>query len=87
MNRLMRKVRRWSKRSKLLAIDDDGLEKWLDSLGILDRVKGRDVQCFVCKGVIDIDSIQMVSRVEGEIVIICNKPECIYNFTQDYRKA
>lgn len=87
MNRLMRKVRRWSKRSKLLAIDDDGLEKWLGSLGILDRMKGREVQCFVCKEDIDIDKIQMVSRVEGEIVLICDKPECMYNFTQGYRKA
>jgi len=87
MNRVVRKIRRWSKRSKLLAIDDDGLEKWFGSLGILDRVKGGEVQCFVCKGKIDIDRIQMVSRVESEIVIICDKPECMYNFTQDYGKA
>lgn len=87
MNRVLRKIRRWSKRSKLLAVDDNVLEKWFDSLGILDRVKGGEVQCFVCKGNIDIDRIQMVSRVEGEIVIICDKPECMYHFTQDYGKG
>lgn len=87
MNRVMRKIRRWSKRSSLLAVSDDDLEKWFASLGILDRVKGGEVQCFVCKGNIDIDRIQMVSQVEGEIVIICDKPECMYHFTQEYGKA
>ena len=87
MNGVMRKIRRWSKRSKLLAVNDDGLEKWFDSLGILDKVKGGEEQCFVCKEKIDIDKIQIVSRVEGEIVIICDNPECIYNFTKDYGKV
>jgi len=87
MNRVMRKIKRWSKRSKLLAVNDDGLEKWLDSLGILHRVKGGEAHCFVCKEKIDIDRIQMVSQVEGEIVIICDKPECMYHFTQEYGKA
>jgi len=84
MNRVMRKIRRWSKRSKLLAVNDDNLEKWFDSLGILDKLKGEQGQCFVCKEKINIDRIQMVSRVKGDIVIVCDKPECMYNFTQDY---
>ena len=86
MNRVLRKIRRWSKRSKLLAIDDNGLEKWFDSLGILDRVKGGEVQCFVCKGNIDIDNVQIVSRVKDEIVLVCDKPECLYNFNKEYKR-
>ena len=86
MNRVIRKIRRWSKRSKVLAVSDDDLEKWFASLGIIDRVKNGEIQCFVCKGNIDINNIQMVGRIEGEIVIICDKPECIYHFNQDYGK-
>ena len=86
MNEFMRKIRRWSRRSKILAICDDNIEKWLASLGILDRVKGGKIKCFVCKGDIDINNVQFVSRVKGEIVLVCDKPECIYHFTEEYKK-
>jgi uncharacterized protein with PIN domain len=87
MNKLMRKIRRWSKRSKILAVSDDGLEKLLTSLGILDRLKRGEMRCFVCKRNISADSIQMVSRVKGEIVVVCDKPECVYSFAQEQGKA
>jgi hypothetical protein len=86
VNRFMRKIERWSKRSKLLAICDEDIEKWLTSLGILDRVKDGKIQCFICKGDININSIQIVSRVKGEIVLVCDKPECIYHFTKEHEK-
>ena len=87
MNRLMRNIRRWSKRSTLLAINDNSLESWFDSLGILDRVKCGEMECCVCTEKTSIDHIQMVSRIKGEIVIICDKPECVNNFKQAYAKA
>ena len=80
IERVIRKVRRWSKRSKILAIGDHDLEKWLASLGIIDKVKSGEEQCFVCKERVDINSIQMVSQIGGKIVLVCDKPECIYHF-------
>jgi hypothetical protein len=86
VNGFMRKIRRWSKRSKLLAVCDEDIEGWLASLGILDRVKDGKMQCFICKGEINISNIQIVSRVKGEIVLVCDKAECICNFTKEYKK-
>jgi len=82
MERVIRKIRRWSKRSKLLAISDRDLEKWLASLGILDRVRTGGEQCFICGERVDINNIQMVSQIEGEIVLVCDKPGCIYHFAE-----
>ncbi len=86
MNEFIRRIRRWSKRSKLLAICDDNIEKWLESLGILERVKCGEINCFICKGDIDINNIQFISQFEGEIILICDKPDCIYSFTEEYKK-
>ena len=87
MNRFIEKIRRWTKRSELLAVSDDDLEKWLSSLRILNKVKRGKVHCFVCKESIDIGNLQMVSRVGGKLVFVCDKPECTYQFTRAHRKA
>jgi hypothetical protein len=80
------KIKRWSKRSVLLAIGDEDIENWLASLGVLDKVKDGKMQCYICKGDININNIQIVSRSKNEIVLVCDKPECIYHLTQEHEK-
>lgn len=82
LHKIIRKVRRWTSRSKLLAISDHNLAAWLASLGILDRVENGEERCFICKEQIGINSIEIVTRIDGEIRLICDKPECVYHFNK-----
>ena len=84
MNMLIRKIRRWSKRSKVLAVSDDSLEEWFASLGILDRVKAGNAKCAICGGKVDIASVQIIAQLEGEVTFVCDKPRCMYQFTQEH---
>lgn len=82
MNRLMKAIRRWSRRSKLRAVSDDYLEQWLDSLGVLNQTRNGDWRCCICGEPVDVPSIQMVGRVGGQLVPVCDKLDCMYRFTQ-----
>jgi len=82
LQKTIRKVKRWAKRSNLVAISDHNLAEWLASLGILDKVENGEERCLICKEKVGISSIEIVTRMEGEIRLVCDKPECVYHFTK-----
>jgi len=79
---LLGNLRRWSSREKLLAVSGDELEEWLASLGILEALQAGEVACFVCGEQVGMDTLQLASRVKGEIVVCCIKPSCVRDFAQ-----
>jgi len=80
MKQLIRKVRRWSKRKELLAVADDHLDEWLDTIGLLSPINHGEVTCHVCKVPIDKENLHMVSRLQGELIVICDNLDCTRHF-------
>ncbi len=82
MNNLIRKIRRWSSRTPILAIRDDDLEEWLNTLGVLESFRSGEVGCFVCKKSLDLYSLQMVGQVHNKVVFCCSESNCIIMFSK-----
>jgi len=73
-------LRRWSSREEILAVGDDYLVEWLDSIGMLSLFNNGEVHCNICNVQIDKDNMQMIARLKGELVFVCNNPICIHDF-------
>jgi hypothetical protein len=80
MNRLMRKIRRWSKRSEILAVADQDLERWLGSIGLLQTLDRGELTCHVCGAPIRRDDLQLVASLEGHTVVVCDRSHCVRSF-------
>ncbi len=86
MRKLLKKIKRWSSRTRILAVSNDDAEVWLSSLGLLDNLNENKISCLVCGSPINIDNWQLVSRVKGQIVMCCDDALCIARFAEVVRE-
>ncbi len=80
MNRLRRKIRRWSKRTVIPAIPEDAREEVLQSLGLLEPLVNGVLKCEVCGTVVTLDNLAMFRVENGEFVFSCDTPSCMISF-------
>lgn len=64
-------------KNKVKAVHDDDMEKLLDKLGILERVKNKELKCKFCNEVIEIPHIHSLFPESGSIKVVCNGTDCI----------
>ncbi|MQY64277.1 MAG: hypothetical protein GH143_08280 [Calditrichaeota bacterium] len=76
----MAKLRRWSKREDILAVPDDHLDEWLTTIGLMSAIQMGEVACVVCGERIEKSNLQIVTRQEGKLMVICSNPQCMYQF-------
>ncbi|RKZ31814.1 hypothetical protein DRQ36_00695 [bacterium] len=63
----------------LKAVYDERLTEFLEKLGLLSQILGGSIRCHQCGKVITIKNFGSVKRLNGDLVVFCNTPECIAN--------
>lgn len=62
------------------AMHQRDLKDFLINLGILDRINNQEYKCVCCHNVITVEHVGTISKLEGKIVICCDKPICLAKF-------
>ena len=60
----------------LKVVHEEDLEKYLNSLGILEGVKKGEFSCRHCGTEINLENFLCMYPIGDEIVICCDNPEC-----------
>lgn len=63
--------------SNLRAVFDDDLDQLIDSLGLRDQFESGNIRCGFCNEVITFDNLRALTKIKDEIVVICDKAQCI----------
>ena len=58
------------------AVHDSDLEKFLEKLKLLDKIKGGRLRCSICGDVVTLDNFLCVYPEDGQIKVCCNKRAC-----------
>lgn len=61
---------------KIKAIHSDDMEKYLESLGVLEDIKAGKIVCSICSKQITIDNITCIYPEDKQIKFCCNKSGC-----------
>ncbi|GAV24826.1 hypothetical protein ciss_07590 [Carboxydothermus islandicus] len=64
------------KKGVIKAVHDDDLEQFLDSLGLLKKIRKGKMRCAKCNTTITLENFQCVYPEEGKIKVCCSKLEC-----------
>jgi len=59
------------------AIYEEDLKKVLDKLGILQDIIEGKVKCFICDKEIDLNNFGGITKIKGNLKVICDDPLCI----------
>ena len=59
------------------AVYDKNLKSFLVSLEILEEIESGQFHCKVCKKIITIDNLEVITIQDGKIKIICSKKTCL----------
>ncbi len=70
------RLREYVKRDKLKVVHEADLKDLLSSIGILELVENGEIECNVCKCIINLDNLSIIKNLQGKIVIVCNKNNC-----------
>lgn len=62
--------------SKVSAIHDDDLSRFLESLGLLEKLRAGQLTCHFCKTAVSESNLHAVFPFQRTIRIACDKPEC-----------
>ena len=63
----------------LPAIHDWHLQRTLEELGLMDRIKADQAQCAICQRVISLENIGGIKRSGNRTVeLICDRPDCLF---------
>lgn len=74
-----------SKPAIIHAIHDYDLEKFLDSIGLLNSIKAKKLRCKFCDSYITLESLYSVFPESGNISLVCSEDGCIQKFL-DYKR-
>lgn len=67
------------KKEAIFAVHDRDLEVFLSSIGILEKIKNKEIKCVECKSVITLENIGFIFPSKGrKIEICCDSPGCYY---------
>ena len=58
------------------AVHDSDLEKFLERLRLLDKIKEGKIRCSICGEVVTLENFLCVYPEDGQIKVCCNKREC-----------
>jgi len=80
MKKLIKKLKRWSIRTRIKAVSDDDSEYLLTSLGLIESLNNNKLKCVICGKQICIDNWQLIGKVKGNFVLSCNSSNCVVQF-------
>ena len=69
------------KRTPVTAIHIDDLERILKRLKLYEPVINGKVKCYFCNETLTLENIGGILSVNGETVLICDKPGCLIKAT------
>lgn len=72
---------------KLKAVHEAELEKYLNSLGVLDDVRGGKFKCRHCRTTITLENFLCMYPVGDEIAMCCNNPICYQNALKEAKEV
>lgn len=64
-------------RQKIHVVANNDLEKFLDSLNLLEDLQINSLQCSICKETLSLDSIGCIYPFQHEIKICCDQLLCL----------
>ncbi len=71
------KVSKRIPKENVSAILDDELEKFLDTLGVLNRFRRGKLKCKFCSKQITFENLHSIFPESGDIKTICNQSQCV----------
>lgn len=77
---LRRKIKRWSNREELLAVDNQQLRSLLDSAGIREDLEAGEIDCAICGKPVSTSSVAALGRLGDSVAICCDRPTCLLEF-------
>ena len=86
MQNILKKIRRWSSRTKIKAITSEESEVMFSSQLIKQKIVVHEVFCHICRKEINSNNWQLMSKLDDEIIFSCNEPFCIFQFIQKMRE-
>ena len=63
-------------KEKLKSVHDEDLERLLEKLGILGKLKHRKLKCTFCKTIVTLENLHSLFPQSGAIKLVCDKIEC-----------
>lgn len=67
---------------KINAVHDDDLEKLLEKLGLLDKIKSGQIKCKFTGTIISLNNLYSIFPQSGSIKVVCDSPIAIKLFTE-----
>jgi len=64
-------------KESIKAIHDYDLEKLLERLGILHKIKRGEFKCKFCRHIITMNNLHSLFPQSGDVKIVCDKIECV----------
>ncbi|MCK4395484.1 hypothetical protein KAW96_02695 [candidate division WOR-3 bacterium] len=64
-------------KEKIKAVHDQDLEKFLENMGILKKIKRGEMKCKFCKATITLKNLHSLFPQSGDIKFVCDKADCI----------
>lgn len=64
------------KQGVLKAVHDEDLEKFLDSMGILKKIKDGRMKCATCDGIVTLENFQCIYPENNSIKVCCSSSRC-----------
>ncbi|MHA1279708.1 MAG: hypothetical protein ACTSQ8_21095 [Candidatus Helarchaeota archaeon] len=86
MKKLLKKIKRWSSRQKIFAINDKEVKNLLSTLDQLEPEEEFIQICFICGKQVNVDNIQLISSVKGAVVFCCDNKSCVQIFAEEVRR-
>jgi hypothetical protein len=75
------------KKEIIYAVHDQSLENFLESLGLLDKIKKEEIRCVKCDCTITLENLGFIIPSKAGIEICCDNPKCYYEMMQDKSKG
>lgn len=70
----------------LKTINQENLGRYLENLGLLEKVSEGRAHCKFCDTVVSVENIAYLLPESGNISFICDKPECMLEASTYLRK-
>ena len=84
--KLFAKVKRWTSRTEIKAVNGENSTKFLYSLGIINQGQSGDLSCSICGKHIELDKWEMLGRLNSEFVFCCSNSGCLNKFIKLFRE-
>ena len=74
-------------KEKLKSVHDHDLERLLEKLGILGKLKHRKLKCTFCKTIVTLENLHSIFPQSGGIKLVCERIECIKGLSSLLREG